>query len=785
MSEKPLQKVLQQIRRVVGPADHATDAELLERFRGQGDEAAFTALLQRHGALVWGVCRRVLGNEADAADAFQATFLVLARKAAAIQKYESVGSWLHGVAYRTARRAKVACARRRAHERRVETMPRTDPLDAVVWRDVRAVLDEELDQLAEKYRAPLVLCYLEGKTHEEAARHLGWTNGTVCGRLARARDLLRSRLSRRGLTLSVGLLAAGLAQEAAAAAPPALLTATAHVVLLSTAGAAGGLASVPAARLADATVRAMSSSWHKTAALLFALGLVGTGAGVVLNPLPPKANPAAQTPPNGDGSSALRPAGVGKPFRLAGEQTVLSVAFAPADRVLAVGDAERLIRLWQPDTGKVLSAWPAHESAVAAVAFAPDGKVLASAGYDGQIHFWEAATGRRLRTIDGHQEAVSSLAFAPDGNAIASAGWDGQIHLWETATGRRLRSFSGHRGKVWSVSFSPDGRTLASAGGDKTIRLWDVLKRGDSGRQLGRHRGMVYAAAFSPDGNLLASGENNGVTLWNLGSGQEVGRVQGRETAVIPFAFSPDGRTLAWADEEQRIHLRELATGKDRLRLTGHHKTVACLAFAGDGRHLASGSADTTALVWDLGKVAWQSTEIAPSRETIERFWNDLGGEDAVQAYRAVWGLAENYQQAAPVLQDRLRIGTGAEKVVDRLIADLDSDSFALRERASAELKKMGAFALPAVRRALEGQPSLEARRRMERLVDGMDKPGEAGSTLRAVQAARALEALELAGTPGARQLLETLAEKMPEHPLRREAEAALGRMRRRDCVTP
>ena len=165
------------------------DGSMLERFAVQGEEAAFQTLVERHGPLVLGVCRRILGDEHDAEDAFQATFLVLARRAGSIRKQSSVASWLYGVALRVASKARVSAARRRTGQLPTEDVPAAPNMDLAV-RELRAVLDEELNRLAEKYRAPLVLCYLEGKTKDEAATELGWPTGTVSGRLARARCVL-------------------------------------------------------------------------------------------------------------------------------------------------------------------------------------------------------------------------------------------------------------------------------------------------------------------------------------------------------------------------------------------------------------------------------------------------------------------------------------------------------------------------------------------------------------------------------------------------------------------
>src|SRR5262249_932116 len=198
--------VLRFVRRMAaspGPED-APDRQLLERFVHEADEGAFRGLVQRHGPLVLGVCTRVLGSAHDAEDALQATFLVLVRKAGSIRTPELLGPWLYGVAYRTALKAKAEALRRRHLERRLVEVASLPVTDDLIWRDLRPVLDEEVSRLPRKYRVPFVLCYVEGKTSEQAARILGCPQGTVFSRPAWARAHLRRRLSRRGLALAAG-----------------------------------------------------------------------------------------------------------------------------------------------------------------------------------------------------------------------------------------------------------------------------------------------------------------------------------------------------------------------------------------------------------------------------------------------------------------------------------------------------------------------------------------------------------------------------------------------------
>jgi RNA polymerase sigma factor (sigma-70 family) len=282
MARSQIASVVRHIRKLIGLADGEPlpDGELLQRFVEQRDETAFELLVQRYGSMVNGVCRRILSDPNDADDAFQATFLVLVRRAASLDRRSPLGSWLYGVAYRVALKARANAARRRERERQTIDMSHDDPTAELAMREVRTVLDEEIAQLPEKYRAPLVLCYLIGKTNEEAARELGCPPGSMWWRLDRARSLLKDRLVRRGLTIASATLATLLAEQTQAAVPATLAAATLRTATVYTAGQAASAAQAQVFQLAEGAMRTMfMNKFIRTAAALTLL-LVLAGAGI-------------------------------------------------------------------------------------------------------------------------------------------------------------------------------------------------------------------------------------------------------------------------------------------------------------------------------------------------------------------------------------------------------------------------------------------------------------------------------------------------------------------------
>jgi RNA polymerase sigma factor (sigma-70 family) len=262
-------------KRDLASAEDLTDEVLLERFTSRREETAFAVLVRRYGRLVLGVCRRVLQHEQDAEDAFQAVFCVLARRAESIRQPGAIGSWLHAVAYRIARKAQAKRGRRPMPSDDLSDIPAAEESPDWTWQELRPILDEEVNRLPEKYRQAFILCFLEGRTNEQAATQLGCPLGTILSRLARARERLRARLTRRGLVLSSGALSVALATEATGAeVRPELAQATIRVAVAFAGGPTAARYVPPrVAALANGFSRSPSRPKRFRVALALLIGL--------------------------------------------------------------------------------------------------------------------------------------------------------------------------------------------------------------------------------------------------------------------------------------------------------------------------------------------------------------------------------------------------------------------------------------------------------------------------------------------------------------------------------
>jgi RNA polymerase sigma factor (sigma-70 family) len=623
------------------PGEGACDWQMLQQFVDLRDEEAFSRLVVRHGPMVLALARRTVGDYQLAEDVFQATFLVLARKAHAIRGRQSLAAWLHSVAFRIALRVRKSQQRSRDLHMPVRTAP--DPLDELTAREYLTIIDEELAKLPEKYRLPLLLCHRVGLTQDEAAERLHLCQGTLKGRLERGRRELRRRLARRGVALGATLAALMPLEQAALAVPHALIRTT------SIAAVKNEPSSLAVKALACHALQSMLVTQLRlpiTALLLASMVVFAVAWATPWAPLPaPLAPVAAAQPPDPGQDKGLDLHGDTLPkdavmrlgtmqFRAAGA----TLALSPDGQTLIGMRGGKVISFWDVATGKlketreirtrqdwgtvlswdgrwllvdsnrVLEVWNIQSSDLAhkvpfkdrveAKALSRDGKHVAAVEgrTDFTVRVWELASGMETFSAKVHSEGSTDyVAFTPDGRKLLAsfASADVGTICWDLTTGQQLwqNKRQGTLGR--SPAFSADGGVLLSSQEPLDLAtgnsVWlDKLPRQEWGTQI----------EALPDGKTVLMTSMEGVLVWDLQTGKEIRRLSGAGEEMV---VAPDGKTVI--TNSGALQRWDLASGKPLyadLFEVGHQQEVHSVVFSADGKRLVSAAADGTARLWDM-----------------------------------------------------------------------------------------------------------------------------------------------------------------------------------------
>ena len=648
------------------------DSELLERFLAH-DEGAFSLLLQRHGPMILNICRRLSADSHAAEDGFQATFMVLVRHAASIRKKDSIAPWLYGVTRRVVLKARAKAAASRRRERRILNMADTDPLQELTVRDLRSCLDEEIAQLPVKYQAPILLCYFEGKSQNQAAQELGWPKNTLANRLNRGLELLRRQLTRRGITLAGATLATALTEIAAAPPLPAILavnTVKAATLLAAGKSVASGCLTATALALAEETLTGMLVVKGKIIVLVMALGLTVGGAGwagygrlvetgraeVVGLEQGPTQKKQADGPakeekvvakdqygdPLPDGAvarlGALR-------FRHEGHISSEGLVFTPDGKNL-VGFTQSGVIVWEVATGKEQKRLPVTFplATPGCVAVSPDGFTLATGvrGSDDDplpaLNLWDLRTGKKIITPDLPSGPCRQVSFTTDGKSLVVGGWE--PYVIDLASGKVRRPFkNGILLADDKHAVSPDNKTLALEAflpGDEnpkhTIQLRDIA----SGKLIHTFLELPEderssSITFSPDGKKLAFNCRNQIFLYDPATGNKLKQFEDNVEWFGKLVFTPDSKKLislgaytekvVIGDVPTKIAIWDVVTGKilSAIRLPKSN-TFSAMAVAPNGKTLALDPGATVLQLWDLAT----GKELLSDYESQDSFINTL-----------------------------------------------------------------------------------------------------------------------------------------------------------------
>jgi RNA polymerase sigma factor (sigma-70 family) len=665
--------------RADAPIEAASDRALLDRFATTGAQDAFSALFDRHGGVVLAQCRRLVNDSSLAEDILQATFLVLARRARSILRRESIAGWLYTVARRMARQNRQSEAARTKREKSFVANRETRPARGADWNDLVRTLHEEIGELPDRYAAPLMLCYLDGRTQDETAQFLGLSLSTLCRRLDVGKGKLRERMSRRGATLSAGSFAGFLALSSSRTVVPSVIRQS--VIEMAKVGSLSVAPSPAVLLLANRTLRTMMlmnitlwSAITLVAGLLTGIawqtarttekpGLIEKPVHALANegvPLQPQPQARVRQDP-GDGLPAGALARLGDSHLRQGSARFGFLTYSPDGKTLYSGDSKGTAYAWDAASGKKLRQMQTFATAqILQITISKDGKLIAATDREkGIFGIWEFATGKLLRQVQAPEGSRAVLAaLSADGTTLATTGGKNgeKLSLWDVRTGQLLRELTLQEkpGFVTRLDFSPDNLSIVTKSPNGDIGMWDLTTGKEIHKFPRSNENNSPSYGFTPDGHTLTAGQLDGIADWDVASG--VRRATWKQMHLVNgVVYSPDAKLLA-VSTHRSLHLIDAVTKKERWMIDDLPvRSLYILCFSPDSKTLACAGDDTSIRLWDVAsskQLLKQSGHTSPvSRMAFtpdDKWLITWGYRDPIMAWdTAAWSRAHTFKGSA------------------------------------------------------------------------------------------------------------------------------------------
>jgi WD40 repeat protein len=468
------------------------------------------------------------------------------------------------------------------------------------------------------------------------------------------------------------------------------------------------------------------------------------------------------------------------------QSPITTLAVSRDGKYLVAGSALARIILSDFGKSKVIREWNRPAAGDLLLAFSPDGRWIASAAGREAILLWDAAGhGDTIKLTGPFEDEILSLGFSPDGKSLAAGHRSQVIRVWDLAQRKVVQKLN-YPGPVLALTYAHDGHTLAATGSNQIV-LFDAVKGQERRRFEAKDEGAsaaITAIAFSPDRRILAAGAESGpIALWDYVKGERIRYMEGHQSMVTSLAFSADGRNLASGSADKTVRLWEVFSGLLIKTWAGHQGAVGSLAIHSSGRAVVSGSNDTTMLVWDVtgGNQSGKTTPVNPAQ--LKDAWVSLASDNAALGNQVLWDLFKCSKDSVPFLGNQVFLVDPAR--IKQLLEDLNNDRFLVRERASKELASYGRWVEGILKEELQRPKSEEVRRRLDRLLTQLQKPGSLTLAQERLRVRRVMLMLEQIGSAEARAILEKLTRGAPEEAIRQEAVASLARLSKRDSNGP